>query len=356
MSPNTLVPHLTILYCGTLNPGGTCLQRMEELQCLGHRVIPIDTVPGEIATRRNTFAWRVRNRLLGPLDESRTNERLLALPADVAPDLLWFDKPVTIERSTLLALRSKWPNAFFLTYSGDDMFNPRNQSRAYLQTMAHWDLRVTTKSFNVAEFQAAGASDVLFVDKAFSPQVHRPMPLTREDRERFGADVGFIGWPEGARERSMRFLARRGVSVRVWGPWPRWKNSGGLQVEGKPVWGDDYARAICSFRINLGFLRRINRDLHTTRSVEIPACGGFLLAERTDEHRRLFEEGVEAEFFGSDAELLDKVRYYLTHESERARIAAAGLRRCIVGGYSNAARLTSILRHALALKANALAA
>ena len=100
----------------------------------------------------------------------------------------------------------------------------------------------------------------------------------------------------------------------------------------------------------------MNRDLQTTRSIEIPACGGFLLAERTDEHLRLLKEGVEAEYFASDAEMLEKVRYYLTHENERARIAAAGLRRCLTGGYSNADRLTSILHHALATKASAVAA
>lgn len=356
MNPHSHVPHQTILYCGTTNPGGTCRQRMQDLQRLGHRVIELDTVPGEIATRRSTLVWRVRNRLIGAIDESRANERLLELPAEMNPDVLWFDKPVTIERSTLLALLSRWPNAFALSYAGDDMFNPRNQSRAWRETIGDWDLHVTTKSFNVPELRAAGANDVLFVDQAFSPQVHRPMPLTADERRQFGGDVGFIGWPERDRERAMRHLARHGVDVHVWGPWPRWKGARNFRVEGKPVWGDDYARAISAFRINLGFLRRVNRDLQTTRSIEIPACGGFLLAERTDEHRRLFEEGVEAEFFASDAELLDKASYYLTHEAERVRIAAAGLRRCLTGGYSNADRLTTILHHALAAKASALAA
>jgi GT2 family glycosyltransferase len=356
MSPISPVPPLTILYCGTLNPGGTCLQRMQELQKLGHRVIAVDTVPGEIATRRSTLAWRVRNRLVGAIDESQANERLLALPATPAPDVLWFDKPVTIERATVLALRARWPDAIALTYSGDDMFNPRNQSRAWLSTMADWDLRVTTKSFNVSEFYAAGARDVFFVDKAFSPHVHRPMTLSQEERERFGGDVGFIGWPEGPRERSMRFLARHGIRVRVWGPWPRWKAAPNLRIEGRPLWGDDYARAINGFRITLGFLRRVNRDRHTTRSIEIPACGGFLLAERTEEHERLLHEGAEAEYFGSDSELLEKVRYYLAHEDARARIAAAGRERCLRDGYSNSERLTSILQYALQRRSRMLAA
>jgi hypothetical protein len=110
------------------------------------------------------------------------------------------------------------------------------------------------------------------------------------------------------------------------------------------VGGDDYAKFICGCRICLGFLFKGNRDLQTTRSVEIPACGGFLLAERTDEHLALFREGEEAEFFDNYDELLRKVRYYLTHEDERFRIAQNGLRRCRESGYSYDAVLESVVR------------
>lgn len=348
---NASVPALAIVYVGTLNSGGTCLHRRQTLAKLGHRVTALDTVPGPIAARRATFAWRVRNRLFGAFDESRANERLRDLPASLAPDVVWMDKPLTIERDTLLALRAKWPGAIFLTYSGDDMFNPRNQSRQWWSTLPLWDLHVTTKSFNVPELRRAGARDVLHVEKGFSPEVHHPHPVTPGIVAALGADVGFIGWPEGERERSMRYLARHGVPVRVWGPWPRWKSAANFRVEGRPLWDADYARSISATRVNLGFLRKVNRDRHTTRSVEIPACGGFLLAERTDEHRALFREDVEAVFFESDRELLEKTRHYLAHEQDRARIAEAGWRRCREGGYAHDHRLTGVLAHALARRA-----
>lgn len=347
---------LRILYVGTLNEGGTCLQRMRMLIRMGHEVTPIDTVPGPLAARRLTLAWRVQHRLLGPRDESRANERLLRLSPLLSPDLIWIDKGLTIEPATLAALRERWPEAYLLAYSGDDMFNPRNQSAAWRAGLRLYDTHVTTKSFNVEELLAAGARDVLFVDKGYSPEVHRPLPVSPADRARLGGEVGFIGWPEGARARSMRHLARHGIRVRVWGPWPVWERRPNLTIEGRPLWSDDYARAISAFDINLCFLRKVNRDRQTTRSVEIPASGGFMLGERTEEHERLFREGVEADYFSSDDELLAKVRHHLAHPEERRRIAAAGLERCRSGGYSYADRITTILDHCRARAASRAAA
>jgi spore maturation protein CgeB len=50
----------------------------------------------------------------------------------------------------------------------------------------------------------------------------------------------------------------------------------------------------------------------------------MLLAERTSEHLEIFEEGKEADFFSSAAELLDKTRFYLTRHKRRTAVAAAG--------------------------------
>lgn len=84
--------------------------------------------------------------------------------------------------------------------------------------------------------------------------------------------------------------------------------------------------------------------------MEIPGCGGFMMAERTKEHQSLFEEDKEAVFFSSNEELLDKCRYYLLHEEERARIAAAGHQRCISSGYSNEVGIRNMLEMVLGSK------
>jgi spore maturation protein CgeB len=108
--------------------------------------------------------------------------------------------------------------------------------------------------------------------------------------------------------------------------------------------GDDFARACSAFKINLAFLRKLNRDQQTTRSVEIPACGGFMLAERTPEHLRMFAEGEEAEFFSSVEELAAKCRRYIDDSAARESIARRGHERCIRDDYSNAAHIARAFR------------
>lgn len=78
-----------------------------------------------------------------------------------------------------------------------------------------------------------------------------------------------------------------------------------------------------------------------------------MLGERTEEHQRLFAEGVEADYFGSDEELLAKVRHHLANPEARQRIAAAGHARCLRDGYSYDERLAAILDHCLARRVRA---
>lgn len=55
----------------------------------------------------------------------------------------------------------------------------------------------------------------------------------------------------------------------------------------------------------------------------------MLLAERTQEHMELFNEGVEAEFFGSIGELQEKATFYLDNSSRRVEIAQRGRERVL---------------------------
>lgn len=334
-----------VVYVGPRS--GTCLHRALALRELGCDVLHVqaDEPPSWLAAQ----VYRVGNRLRYPPDVFGANRALLQAVRAHRPQLLWVDKGRSIHVRTLRRARAACSGLRLALYSPDDMWNPGNHSRQYARAIPEYDLHVTTKSYNVAELRAAGARDVLFVDNAYQPDVHRPLDLTDEERRTFFAEVGFVGMYEPDRADAMVALARAGVPVTVWSAdWDVTRHAhANLRVHRRWLEGRDYAVAVNAIRINLGFLRKVNRDLQTTRSIEIPACAGFLLAERTDEHLRLFREGEEAEFFASQEELIAKARRYLADEPARAAVAEGGRRRCLTSGYSNRERLAIVLARVL---------
>lgn len=341
-------PPRRVLYVGDLNPTlyGTCEQRMDAMRELGHEVVGVDTPYYRGCSRAQKLWRRMRRRFLARAGDPGVTRQILDHLQREPFDLLWLDKPLPIETRVFHEAKRIRPGLRIVGYAPDDMMNPANQSREFLEGLRYYDVFFTTKSYNVAELESLGCPRAVFVGNAYHPALHRPVEVSDEERARLGGPVGFIGTAEQERANSIAHLARHGIPVKVWGDqWDEFRAQSGTDyaVAGPSQYGDTYVRIICAFDINLGFLRKVNRDLQTQRSIEIPACGAFMLAERSDEHMELFEEGKEAEFFSSDDELLEKVRFYLANPEKRRAIAAAGRERCIRSGYSNQARIDWML-------------
>jgi spore maturation protein CgeB len=339
---------MNILFIGELSPLGRTYQRKRALEELGCSVTAHSSTPeGFYYESKPSLSYRVLWKVGFPPDLTRTNKAILLKLQNEHFDILWIEKGNAIWPRTLRAVKEGSPTTQIMSYTEDDMFAPHNRSVFYTRGLKYYDVVFTTKSYNCApnELPSLGAKRVIFVDKAFDIHAHRAIPVTLNDVEALGGDVGFIGSYERERAESILYLAKNGISVRVWGH--GWSKLAGyhpnLLIENRLLLGDDYAKGLCATRINLCFLRKMNRDLQTDRTMEIPACGAFMLAERTDEHLRLFEEGKEAAYFGSNEELLEKVRYYLNHEDERNAIASAGRKRCLDSGYSHHERLKYML-------------
>lgn len=336
---------------GRLDIGQTSLQRLEALRDLGHEVVAIENCPDDRRNQFLFFVFRLRLKLyrLGidamTVRDVNGVERALLDHLDEAFDVLWMDKNWVVGNAAVESFRSKNPRAVIVGYSPDEMTGRIYHSRQFLDTLTQYDIFFTTKSYAVSELQALGCRRVEFVANSYDENIHKPYAPSVEDRQAFGGRVGFIGLYEPERANSIRKLGNLGIPVRVWGhSWHRFKDvPTSVRLERRPVWSSDYARAISSFEVNLAFLSKQNRDQQTTRSVEIPACGGFMLAERTEEHLALFEEGIEAEYFSSDEELVDKVVFYLAHDGLRRNIALAGRERCLRSGYGNRERLRRMM-------------
>jgi spore maturation protein CgeB len=302
-----------------------------------------------------SLAFRLAWKLGWHLDTERINRALPATALDFKPDLIWIEKGNMVRPATLAALKRSLPDVVIAAYSEDDMFHSLNRTRAFTQGLRHYDVVFTTKSYNAdpGELPALGARRCVMVDKAYDPDQHFPIDVTDADIAAYGADVGFIGTYAPERGRDVARLAEAGLKVRVWGNgWQAFSGDhANLAVERRALVNTEsdlaYTKGIAATRINLGFLRKENRDLQTDRSIEIPASGGFMLAELSDEHARLFDDGKEAAFYSSPDEMVAKARYFLEHDAERAAIAAAGRARCLSDGYSHDERMRFMLARAM---------
>lgn len=337
--------NLKILYAGGLFKGSTGLERLNALKTLGHDVITFDFDP--YVRRINRIKRSLEIRLNWGPDVWALNRDLQRFAIGVDYDLAWISKGVWIYPQTVQSL-TKNATCLVIHYTPDAQIL-FNRTRHFIKSIPYYDFLVTSKPWEVNLYKKCGAKKVVSIPQGINLDLLRPYKVTGAEYNRLKSDVCFIGHYE----RHYKFLIRKayktGADVAVWGPsWQRkslfssWLKK---VVRGSGVWHQDYAKAICCTKIGLGLLQKFIPETATTRTFEIPACGTFMLAERTDEHLSLFEEGKEAEFFDSDDELADKVRYYLSHPEERKRIAAAGRQRCVRSGYGNLDRMQEILKY-----------
>jgi spore maturation protein CgeB len=80
------------------------------------------------------------------------------------------------------------------------------------------------------------------------------------------------------------------------------------------------------------------------RSIELPAIGAFMLAERTEEHQEIFVEGVHCEYWASVDELTEKMRWYARHPTRARAIAVQGHSLITAGGFTYGERAREVLR------------
>jgi hypothetical protein len=324
---------LSILYIGHCD--GTSLDRANALRRLGHRVEHIDLrqmLPRTLWIDR--VIWKLGGHFLSPWI-------LRALPKvlnDHRYDLCYVDGGETVTPSIIRLIRQH--AARVVKYNIDDPLGRRDVARftAYRQSVPFYDLCVVVRAENVAEATRLGAKDVMLVRRSSDELAHAPRRVSPDEAARWQSDVLFLGTWFPERGPFLADLVKRGVPLTIrganWQKAPEWPILKPY-FKGGQLQGDEYALALQCAKVSLGLLSKGNRDLHTTRSLEIPALGGLLCAERTTEHLQMYVEGEEALFWESADECATVCREVLGDDERRRRIAAAGHARSIVNGYHN---------------------
>ena len=335
---------MRVLYLGATWHGSNAQSFRRAFERLGHDVVAIDTET-PLSEPYRTIPMKVVRRLAGgPLLRHRkvVLEAAVHAAREFRPEIVFLCKGIYFDPSTIADIKNA-SGAFLIHWHPDDYMNPANQTPEFLAALPLFDVCATPKSFNVAELEADGARRVEFLAYAFDPEVHYPVP-PRPGAPRAAC---FVGGYEAERAASLEAAAVRGLDLEVWGGgWERAGRRSALRrvCTFRSVFAEDMARVFASANVSLGFLRKVNRDRHTARTFEIPACGGLMLAERTEEQRSFFEEGREALYFDTAEEMIATIEDYAKRPGDVARMREAALDRCRRDGYSYEARLEGLLK------------
>jgi hypothetical protein len=330
---------MKILVVGTMYSGSNA-RSFADAFAVDHEVRRVDLSPW-VSAPRFSKAWyqQRQHRRLTPQADAQLRVALAVASQGWKADLLFCFKTVWADQRALLEV----PAAVRVHYLPDDASNPSNVTPQYLEHEHGWDTIVTTKTHNVRELEERGARHVILVRSAYDPRIHHGSPA------RAGRlyTLGFIGAARRDRLDLPHRFANHASPGQAVVRGPKWRRRYPFGVKGVriggPVHGPDYASVASEIFASPILLNSENRDAHTCRSFEIPACGVLAIAPRTSEHQAILEEGSEALMFSSDAELdacLDRVA---SHPQELEAMAAAGHRRILRDRHSYEDRVSEIL-------------
>lgn len=304
--------------------------------------------------------------LLQEVGKRNMNARLLEMVRSEKPDLMF----------TILFKDELYQNAVheISTKTGtttvnwfcDDHWRFDNYSRFWAP---HFSWVITTAKSAVPKYDRHGLQNVIKSQWACNHLVYRKLDLPLK------YDVTFVGQPHGNRRQIVDALREKNIDVHCFG----------LGWEEGRVSQEEMIRIFNQSRINLNFsnasvmtgheqtgaiaagLDWIARSLEHApfgnamkkagrrvlnigsekrpaqvaempagyadqikgRNFEVPGCGGFLLTSKTDDLESYYEHEKEVVCYDGIPDLVDKINYYLAHESERAAIAERGYKRTL---------------------------
>jgi spore maturation protein CgeB len=336
-----------------LNEAQFLLARTLKSRILTRLVDHITLKVKDVATRQRAsqLVSRLFHYRRHGLQISAFNKALLAAAESFNPNVIIVVMGFYVTPLALKQLR-RVSERVIVNYATDDPFNSRLSGHNVTESISCYDLYASTKKGIMDDVLRSGCPSVHYIPFAYNPSVHFPEPpLTPEEQRRFRSDVAFIGEADADRLPFIQRLAAAMPELNLalyGGMWERHQST--RRYARGIVRGRDFRMALGGTKIAINLVRRGNRDDHVMRTFEAPACGAFVLNEKTPEHLSLLRENREAAYFGSATELVENVGYYLSRDGERERIRAAGYQRIVSGRNTYKDRLSEILQHCKNLK------
>ena len=305
------------------------------------------------------------------LGKKRFNEQLLQLIEKEKPDLIFvFMYTDEIDVRTFKSLKFsaeggsasggkslKFQSLNFktLAWFSDDHWRLYNYSRFYAP---HFDWVVTTYSKAPEIYSRYGIHNVIKSQWACNNFVWQPIRLSGHpgiQSPKRDIDVSFVGQWNPARGRIINFLRKNGINVFTRGY--RWPEGKATQQEMIEILSRSKINLNLNASVPMFSLKRLARiflknsngkivpDWHLisnikswwrmsvpqikARPFEILGCRTFLISPRADDMDNYYEDGKEVIYYDNNDDLLGKIKYWLSRDEEREKLAQAGYKRTL---------------------------
>lgn len=284
---------------------------------------------------------RIESNIAFGIRVSMLNQRLIECIAEMEPELV-FLYSVRLIYPNIIKRIKKFGIKIFI-YNNDDPFAtyfPRYFWRHFRRSLKYADVGFVYRKKNIREYQKSGCARTEMLRAYYIKS--RNYYIANLDIK--VPDIVFLGHNEkDERQEYIRELLKAKIEVGV--TKQSWENfeSGNPYLIKLEDSHKRYNEIMNGAKIAIVFLSKINNDTYTRRCFEIPAAKTLMVAPYTDDLASMFREDEEIVFFRNGEEFVEKIKYYLSHEKERQKIAEGGYRRLAKEGHEAGDRVQFIM-------------
>jgi spore maturation protein CgeB len=228
-------------------------------------------------------------------------------------------------------------------YSTDDPWSAVHRSPWLLTALKQYDAVFSPRRSNLKQLRALEGPAVHYLPFAFDPALHFRSQTDGIVQSKGGCDVLFVGGADKDRLSIVGELITAGFNVALYGGY--WDRYPLTRAAARGLATPEVIRqATHAAAVSLCLVRRSNRDGHVMRSFETAALGACMLVEDTEEHREMFgEDGGAVVYFSTAHEMIARVRWLLSHPTERTKLSMAATARTAIEENTYASRLSRML-------------
>jgi len=273
-------------------------------------------------------------------DQFRINERMLYEVEQNKFQKIIIIQPFNIYGSALREIKRKYENIEIIALFIDPFLHKNYFTFNLIFSLKYFDKIIYRQPYNEKFLQ--------YLNNNFKIRCFPGINIIKKKfkKIKYKYDVSFIGTYEKERYNLLNYLSQNGIKVTIFGNgWENINSTKYLIIKKKPIYGKEFYKTIHSSKINISFLRRDNKDVYNSKTVEILAAGGFMLSQHSKFIEEIFKNKKDLIFFNNNNEvdLFNKVKFYMNNPKLREKIQKNCLKKVNSGLFNYSSQLSKII-------------